>query len=225
MEKLIIFLIFIGFSAIRGIIKTANEKAEKERLLAQRDANPARRQKVQSEIESFLSEVGGGNAEQRRTEADSQRTAERRERRRQQAEAKKREVALQQAEQKRQQELQKRRQRQRQQSSSTSLSSSPGERRVGSGISDHVDQYINQHVTEYVDNDVAEYVEATIVGSVNQNLGNRNAELPAQSGGTRPRNAAAKAVVSLLRDPVGVRNAILVNEILSRPKSLRKRAD
>ena len=41
------------------------------------------------------------------------------------------------------------------------------------------------------------------------------------SGMVRPRPASAKSIAQMLRSPQGVRNAILLNEILSRPKSLQ----
>ena len=176
--------------------------------------DPGRRQRVQSEIESFLAEVTGAK-KPARPAAESQRTRQRRERRRQQEEAKRR----QQEEQKRQQELEARRRRQR--SAVQAKSRKPGERKVGSGVSQHVDEYINQHVAEHIDHDVDEYVEATIVDGVDEHLGERDREMPAFTSVKRQESAAA-SVASLLKDPVGVRNAILINEILSRPRALRR---
>jgi hypothetical protein len=96
------------------------------------------------------------------------------------------------------------------------------QQRKRQGISEHVDQYITQHVAEHIDDDVTEYVEATIVNNVNDNLGDRALEMPtmATSSG-RSSTKAAEAVAGMLRDPKGVRNAIMVNEILSRPRALR----
>lgn len=200
MEKLIIFLIFIGFSAIRGMIKTANEKAERERLL-QKPADPDRKQRVQSEIESFLAEVKGENP--REAEAQSQRTAERQQRRREKAEAKRR-----------QQEEQKKQQARR----PVSLRSTAQEdARLTSSVTSHVSEYMAQHLGNLG-------ADAQQTG-VNQNLGSREMEMPSTVLARSGAASSAKAVALLLRDPVGVRNAILVNEILSRPKALRRQAD
>ena len=220
MRELIIFLVIVGFSALRGIMKAGKEKAEKERLQAQR-GDPDRRQRVQGEIEAFLSEVGGGNqrpANAPAANADAQRVAERRERRRLQAETKRRQAV----EQQRQQEVQQKRRQQQQRRQAEARTSTAPQRNVGSGVSAHVDQYINQHVSEHLDHDVDEYVEATIVDSVDNHLGDRATEMPQQTTVRGKQSSGAKDVIALLKDPAGVRNAILVNEILSRPRSLRR---
>ena len=91
------------------------------------------------------------------------------------------------------------------------------DRGVGSGIAEHVDEYISQHVKEHIDNDVDEHVQVTIVDEVKDHLGPGAIPVAKPAG-----PSAAEAVRALLRDPQGVRNAILVNEVLSRPRALRR---
>jgi len=90
-------------------------------------------------------------------------------------------------------------------------------RGVGSGIAEHVDEYINQHVKEHIDHDVDEHVQVAIVDEVTEHLGPGEKPKAASTG-----PSAAQSVRELLKDPSGVRNAILVNEILSRPRALRR---
>ena len=208
MGKLIFFLVVIGFSVMQSIIKAANEKAKERERLAQA-GQPGRKHRVQSEIESFLQEVTGNPVQKERPrQGDSQRTKQRRERRRQEAGTRK-----QQGEEQRRQQAAKARTKSKARTPVTS------KRPVGSGISEHVDQYIGQHVNDYMDHDVKEYVETSIVDSVDSHLGQRSLEMPASTQKKRP---AASPVAALLKNPEGIRNAILVNEILSRPRALRK---
>ncbi|MCR9200469.1 MAG: hypothetical protein NXI04_17680 [Planctomycetaceae bacterium] len=210
MEKLIVVLIILGFSAVQSMIKAANEKAKKEQRQAQGGARPRQRATVQNEIESFLEGINDPQPTAApRQGSDSIRTRERRERRRQQAEAKKAEARNRQAAQKKAAREARKREADRKREA------------IGSGISRHVNEYISQHVDEYIDHDVEEYVEATIVESVEDNLGDRSEEMPPLTG-QKPTRSAAADVARLLRNPEGVRNAILVNEILSRPRALRK---
>ncbi len=91
-----------------------------------------------------------------------------------------------------------------------------GKRLVSSGIKDHVDTYISQHV---VDSKVDDFVKADIAESVVSHLGNRPAEL------TSPPTARLTPAVTfrqLLKSQSGVRQAILLNEILTKPRALRR---
>ena len=208
MGKLIFFLLIMGMGAVQAITKAAKEKNRNQRVQGGND--PGRKRRVQSEIESFLAEVTGTAPKPKSRAKSSQTVDERRKRRRQQAEAKRR----QQEQQKQRQQQQKRRAAKRGDRS--------GSRKVGSGISEHVDEYISQHVAEHIDHDVEEYVEATIVDNVEEHLGDRTTEMPAPTGVARKRNKAAESVAAMLRDPTGVRNAILVNEVLTRPSTRRR---
>ena len=197
--RLIVFLVIIAFSVIKALINSAQEKAKAEQL-RQRQVQvgaPNRQRTVQSEIDAFLNDT---RTPQKSQQTESIQARERRERRRREAEVKKRD-----GERKRLQEGMPKTRR-------------PLGKNIGSGIGKHVDQFINKHVDEYLDHDVDEYVEATIIDNVESNLGRRSLS-PAPTTTTR-RNKSAESVVALLKDPVGVRNAILINEILSRPRAL-----
>jgi hypothetical protein len=69
---------------------------------------------------------------------------------------------------------------------------------------------------------VDEYVDATIVDSVEEHLGDRKLEMPTMATSSTGTSSAAASVAKMLRNPEGVRNAIIVNEILSRPRPLRR---
>lgn len=190
--RLVIVVFFIAFKLIQVFGKMAKENAARNRPA---QAGRGGRRSVQSELEDFLNDVGSKKPP-RPLANETERTRDRRLRRRQEADERQRAKA----------EAQREREE---------------PRRLESTISDHVDSYINQHVDDYMDDGVNEYVDATIVDSVEENLGDRNTEMP-QFETKSKRNEAAEAVVKLMKDPVGVRNAILVNEILSPPRALRK---
>ena len=201
--RIIVFLVIIVFKVIQWIAKKATEDAERQRRLAKR-GNSDRKRRVQSEIDAFLSEVGGGNQPAERNNSDDRR---RQEQQKQQAIARRRQ--------------QEERRRRREAAAAQKQSQRAQDRRVGSGISEHVDQYISKHVEEHIDHDIEEYVEATIVDNVEEHLGDRDEEMPAQTTTRKKSSEAAEAVAAMLRNPEGVRNAILVNEVLARPRSLR----
>lgn len=214
MVKLIFFIIVIGFSVIQSIMKAANEKAEAKQRQAQLGP-PGGRKRVQSEIESFLQEVtgkaapAGNNLE---NDIKVQRSRQQRENRRQEE-----------ATRKRDQQVKRKLSRQQPKAAPAGKSRSrkPNERSIGSKVSEHVNSYIGKHVNDYLDHDVNEYVEDTIESPVQNYMGGRGSTKRTTTTG-RKKNRAAADVAALLRDPRGVRNAILVNEILSRPRSMRK---
>ena len=210
--KWIVILIFVVLRIVFSISK-ANENAQKKKPRVQ--ADPGRKQRVQSEIEAFLSEVSGNKQPAEQDDAELARRRQKQQRRT--AEAKRRQ---QEEQQRRQADGEKRRRREQQASSSKSRHK--GERKVGSGVAAHVDQYIGQHVSEHINNDVDEYVDATIVDSVEEHLGDRKLEMPTMATSSVKTSSAAAAVAKMLRNPEGVRSAIIVNEILSRPRPLRR---
>jgi len=212
----VIIAIFIFLRIIFSLSKAANEKGQKQQPRAQ--ADPGRKQRVQSEIEAFLSEVSGKKQPRENDDNDAQLAQRRQQQAQRKAEAKRRQREEHQRRQK--QEVQKSRRREPQ--ASTSKSRHKGERKVGTGIGAHVDQYIGKHVSEHIDQDFGEYVDATIVDSVDDHLGKRNLEMPTMAASSTKTTAAATSIAALLRNPEGVRNAIIVNEILSRPRPLRR---
>ena len=86
---------------------------------------------------------------------------------------------------------------------------------------EHVDTYIRQHVEEYVESHVDDYLDDDIVESVETHLGSRAAQMPKSDSGPSP-DAGAR-FRQLLRSQDGMRQAILLNEILQRPGSIRRR--
>jgi hypothetical protein len=91
-----------------------------------------------------------------------------------------------------------------------------------SGINEYVDSYRSQHVAEHIETDVDGVVQTHIVDSMESHLGNRSAELPplTSSGSTQP--TSASEFRKLLKSRSGVRQAVLLNEVLNRPRSLRR---
>ena len=97
---------------------------------------------------------------------------------------------------------------------------------LGSKLRDHVDDYmgdnrVEQHVEEHLADGVSGRQDKRIGKSVQAHLG---ASLGASSVQVEidPPSATTAGLVAMLRNPNSVRNAIMVNEILQRPKSLRK---
>lgn len=95
-------------------------------------------------------------------------------------------------------------------------------RSVGSGVSEHVDSYIGDHVRSHMGRDVDNFVKKDIDERVRSHLGSQSSR-PVEMSASDTGSAAAESILSVLKTPAGVRHAILVNEILSRPKSLRKK--
>ena len=202
MEKLIIFALFVGFSIFSSLMKSAKEKREREKALARRRAaglgedGPLQKPKksVQSQIESFLNEVGnGGAAPKQQKKSRQQQEQEAAKKRKQQAvRRRKREIA------ERKREIAERK-RQHQQSSKQQKAAAHQKKRVSPEVPQP---------------------HETIAQSVESHLGKRNTEMPPSTRST-VRRAASAEIFSMLQDSEGVRNAIIVNEILNRPKSLR----
>lgn len=197
MEKLIIFALFVGFSIVSSLMKSAKEKREREKALARRraggvgdGAQQKPKKSVQNEIESFLSDVGGGRATPKASDESR--------RRKEQEDAKKRK---QQAVRRRQQEVSERK---RQQKSTKRQSLNSPQRQQPSREERPVHE--------------------TVAQSVESHLGKRSTEMPRSTGiGPRigARRGASAEIFAMLQDSEGVRNAIIVNEILNRPPALR----
>lgn len=197
MEKLIIFMIFVGFSIVSSIAKSAKEKREREQALERRraanvggapraEARPKPKKKsVQTEIESFLNEVSEGRATPQGDEEAKRREKAEAKRRKQEA-ARQRQLQI--AERKRQQQQAEQRRSKR-----------PSEQRRSEREKKSV---------------------SSVTQSVEAHLGRRSVEMPRSTVKTSGRKASSE-IFAMLQDTQGVRNAIIVNEILNRPKSLR----
>lgn len=92
---------------------------------------------------------------------------------------------------------------------------SPGSRQLGEQVrSHHLEANVGEHVNQYMDDRVDEGV-ADHLGAFSEGRRTAAVQLPRAAAGRTHK------LVSLLRDPVGVRQAIVLNEILSRPKGRR----
>jgi len=87
---------------------------------------------------------------------------------------------------------------------------------IPSHLADSTENRISHQVEDYLKHDVNE--------RVTEQLGSFSGGDTALSTATplrRTSPAGARKIVDLLRDPVGIRQAIVINELLSRPKALR----
>ena len=95
------------------------------------------------------------------------------------------------------------------------------ERTIGSGVREHVDAYIGDHVKTHMGRDVDAHVKKEIDERVKSHLGSQSSQAVEMTG--QPVNEyAASDLLKALKSPEGVRQAILVSEILARPKVLRR---
>lgn len=207
----VIFVLFSIVSAIVRAIKESKEKAERaeRRRLAQAQRQKGGRQQpadVSTEITDFLNTVTGQAAPPAQRPQNTRPAA---------AVGQARPKPKPKSSVKSSESIAKERRRKAAANRRRKTSSS----KTGSRISQHVNKYITQHVDEYIDDDVEEYVEATIIDPVRSEMGKRQGPALVTK---RKQNKTAQEVVAFLRAPNGVRNAILVNEVLNRPKVLRK---
>ena len=96
------------------------------------------------------------------------------------------------------------------------------DRSPGSGVGAHVDTFIGQHVKSHIGNQLADSVKADISDQVRSRLGEDKNRPSAPTAATTHGSAAAGDLLSALRSPQGVRQAILISEVLSKPKALRR---
>ena len=234
MEKLIVFLFIIIFGIIRTLIeKSAENKARQNRPQPPQAAGN-HKERLQSELEAFLSEVNGKqpNANRPAAAATARAATANREGRnprnsgQQATPAQSSQAAVQRSKQKKSQ-----RPRPVAAADSSSARSSGSGRSSAStgsgrdrsaesvfnssspGVNDHVNAYIGQHVQQHMGNQIDAHVQA------NMNGGTVNAVAPEPP---RPGNRAAADLITKLRSPEGMRQAILLNEVLSRPRVLRR---
>ena len=209
--ELIVFVIFGVMALVRAVKNKPQNRPDGRQVAAEA---PARRRKVQSDIDAFLSEVGVEDSSVAKSRSKQAPGGSRR----QQPAGQRRQTM--------------RRKRQKSQPLKTLQQQTPAKRQPktlpaedrarGSSISSHIDTYISQHVTEHVNHGVADAVEADIVESVESHLGNRAAELPTLTHSGDRESTRADTFRQLLKSRKGVRQAILLNEVLSRPRVLRR---
>ncbi len=96
------------------------------------------------------------------------------------------------------------------------------EHKFESTVGKHVSQYmregkVSQHVSEHLSHDINK--------SVTSHLGSFEKEAPTwQEYDVPSESDASQELLALLRSPGGIRQAILVNEVLSRPLGLRNKS-
>ena len=103
-------------------------------------------------------------------------------------------------------------------------SAKPGgaDRSPGSGVGAHVDSFIGQHVKSHIGNQLSDSVKTDINDQVRSHLGEDKNQPSAPTAATTHGSVAAGDLLLALRSPQGVRQAILISEVLSKPKALRR---
>ena len=91
-------------------------------------------------------------------------------------------------------------------------------RASGAGVRAHVESYIGDHVREHMDSHIDASVTQHIDQHVKRHIGTGLSADAEES--TLPQSVSE--IRSLLQSPDGVRKAMLINEILTRPRSLSR---
>ena len=214
----VVFLVVMLLGAIMNLISKQNKPAPAARG---RRRQPPRRDgddQLQSEIDSFLQEVGGGRPRERVDEVaieivpDEERSVRRRHRPRPRPQSRPPQQPSAPVE--------------REELSERHLTSSIRTRTIGRGLREHVAEYMaDDHIDERVEQDMDHSVGsdwATHGELVATGAG--DVEFAPPPGGAPPGGAAlvtTDEIVNLLRNPATIRQAILVSEILSPPKFRR----
>ncbi|MBC7967131.1 MAG: hypothetical protein H7Z17_14550 [Fuerstia sp.] len=97
-----------------------------------------------------------------------------------------------------------------------------GDRSPGTGVGAHVDSFIGQHVKSHIGHQLADAVKTDIGDQVRHHLGEDRNKPTSPTAATTHGSAAAGDLLLALRSPEGVRQAILMSEILTKPKALRR---
>ncbi len=97
-----------------------------------------------------------------------------------------------------------------------------GNRSSGSGVGAHVDSFIGQHVKSHIGKQIADAVQHDINAQVRSHLGEDKNKQAASTASTTHGSATAGDLLTALRSPEGVRQAILISEVLGKPKALRR---
>lgn len=97
-----------------------------------------------------------------------------------------------------------------------------GNRSPGSGVGAHVDSFIGQHVKSHIGKQIGDAVKNDISDQVRSHLGEDKNKQTAPTATTTHGSVAAGDLLTALRSPQGVRQAILISEVLGKPKALRR---
>ncbi len=195
-DSIVPIIVFIA--VVSGIISSIKEAAAKNSKVSAAPQQPSR---AQSEIEAFLSGAQSQPVSPQKPASPPPRPA-------------------QQASRTKQNPRQKSQKNTPVKTKSTADAQKP--RSVGSGVSEHVDSFIGQHVKSHMGRDVDAFVNKDINERVKSHLGSQSSQ-PVEMTSSDTGSKAADDLLGVLKSRVGVRHAILVNEILSKPLALRKR--
>lgn len=110
---------------------------------------------------------------------------------------------------------------QRSTSSAPSTQKPKDSRSVGSGVAAHVESFIGGHVNAHIGQNFDNTVKRDMAERVKSDLGSQSSR-PVEMSASDKGSLAAENLLVALRSPEGIRHAILVNEILSKPRALRK---
>ncbi len=209
MQNLLDFIVplFVVISVIAGMINSVKQAAAKNAPAPQ---NPPPQRPAMTPAQETMARFLEGLPPEDRQQAPGQRPTN------------------QQGQNPRPQQRQKQQQKKNPQKQTTAAQQQPAKknpksRSVGSGVSEHVDTFIGDHVRSHMGRDVDNFVKKDIDERVRSHLGSQSSK-PVEMSASDTGSAAAEDILSVLKTPAGVRHAILVNEILSRPKSLRKKS-
>lgn len=246
MEKLIVFLVVVIFSIIKSMIdKSAEKRAQQIRPpVAPRPVSPpppgppaGQRDRVQAEMEAFLSDVRAGNAGPRpdagtspagrsTTPAVASASQSRPESRPRAAAS----SPTSDSASRRSSSGEKNRQGSRKAAAESGSVPRPPKKKgggsaerkpsdMGSGIRKHVNQHIGQHVDQHMKRQIDDRVRADLSGG----LPHQEDQDASATGQAVPgKSSTAGSLFETLRSPGGVRQAMLINEILSRPRVFRR---
>lgn len=243
----VIFVLVVLFSLFGFISNLIKGNAGKPQ---QRGGQQRRPGELQNEIDDFLKEVLGDQPAKQRPNQRAQQPAqvefvdddleviaepearrlEQQERERQQREQQQRQRELRQQQERERREQQRRKQeeerrrresRQRKEASAPVLFEDPSNR-PGQRLKDrHIESTVESHVKSYMAHTVEQQQLGR--GTVSPIVGVGLADYSDQSG-VDTSSQIAQTLHSILRSPQGVQQAILMNEILSRPKGLQSRS-
>lgn len=211
-EDLIWIIIVVGMMFISWIAKLVKGKDEDKPAQRPRAQND----RLRSEIDAFLQEVsgakggGGGGGASEVVDFEAAAAPTPRPQRQPQQQRQRQEAQRQQAQRQRRTQQSKKAKRPRP-GTKVSERQSPGSTTLGSSVREHVSDHMQSGT---VDREVAQ--------SVSEHLGARSTSIFAKAGDGEEGSPIAGQLVAMLKSPEGVRQAILLNEILAPARSLRK---
>ncbi len=197
-DSIVPIIVFIA--VISGIINSIREASAKN---ARPVPQPSQRSRAQTELEAFLTGATP-TAQQPQSPPRPQRPAPP------------------QPQQARQKQTPRGKSPKKQGSVETPAGRSSRPHSLGSGLADHVDSFIGDHVRSHMGRDVDAYVNKDIGERVKSHLGSQSSR-PVEMSSSDTGSRAADELLSVLKTQAGVRHAVLVNEILSKPLAMRKR--